>query len=331
MPKADEEVIDRGDIYLPDEEDEIVDDLDDDDEDLDDEDEELEEEEDEDLEEEEEEGPNEDDEDEGSDEDEDPVKEEDIKIPKSRLDQVLRQRDRERSIRENQDSKIEWLEKQLETLISTQRTKESEIKVPEVEYDFDTAENNYIEFVLQGDVKEAAALRREIDKARDQLYAKQVIAAKEDAAMEALNKAESSRDEERFQIMLEDITAEYDFLDDESENYNEKAVKMANNLMASYIQEGKSKSLALKLAVEDILPFYEKKEEKEVKTKLASKRKIDARRKAAKASSQQPPSSKSVKGKRTREINPSDISKMTEKQYRELSAKEKARLRGDIL
>ena len=326
MAKEEEEVVDRGDVYIPEDEDPKDEDY-----------EELEVEDDEEEDDESDEDSEDDDEsdedEEGEEDEEDDEEEEDDddrgnRIPRGRLNKVLRQRDEERELRLEQQQRMAWLEKQLESLIQKE-TKQQAPAEPEPEpYDFDSKEEQYIELILQGETKQATALRKEINKARDAEYKRQVSAAKEAAAEDAVNKAESSRDEERFQMLLEDITEEYAFLDDESDDYNEKAVRMANNLMASYIQDGKSKSMALKMAVEDILPFFEKKEE--VKAPV-SKRKTEARRKAAKASNQQPPSAKGVKGKKQREFDISDVEKMTERQFNELSAREKAKLRGDLV
>lgn len=337
MAKEEEELVDRGDVYLPEGHDE--DPADEDYEELegtDEDEEEDEDESDEDSEDDDESDEDEEDEEGKEDEEDDDDEEEEDddnrgnKIPRARLNQVLRQRDEERELRREQSARMEWLEKQLESLIQKE-TRQAAPKEPEPDpYDFDSAEEQYIELILQGETKQATALRKEINKARDVEYDRQVKAAKEAAAEDAVNKAESSRDEERFQMLLEDITEEYAFLDDQSDDYNEKAVRMANNLMASYIQDGKSKSMALKMAVEDILPYFEKPKQEE-ETPKPSKRKTEARRKAAKASSQQPPSSKGVKGKKQRDFDAGDIERMSEKQFKELTAREKAKLRGDIL
>lgn len=334
MAKEEEIIEDRGDAYLPDDDEsdggyeEVEEELEDeeDEEESDAEEDEESSEEDEDDSEDEE---SDDEEDEDEDDGEDDEDSKGNRIPRSRLNQVLRQRDAEREARAADRTRIEWLEKQLESMITTKTPPKQEEPEPEP-YDFDAAEEAYIEHILQGETKEAAKLRREINKAHDEEYKRQVTSARQSAAEEAVSKAEASRDEERFQMLLEDIVDEYDFLDDTSKAYNEKAVRMANNLMASYMQEGRNKTTSLKMAVEDIIPLFEKKKKGEEKP-TTPKRTVEARRKAAKASNQQPPSSKSKGGKEVRNFDAKDIERMSEKQYASLTAREKARLRGDVV
>lgn len=347
MAKEEEEYVDRGDVVTdPDLEEELDDeevtdldeeelededsdgegDQDDDDDDDSDESDDSDDDSDDEVE-EDEEDEEDDEEDEVADDDDDRGN----RIPRGRLNKVLRQRDEERELRQEQAARMEWLEKQLESMIQGQTVKK-EADTPEPDpYDFDSAEEQYIEHILAGETKEAIALRKQITEARNTEYQQQVKVAKEAAAEEAFSKAESTRDEERFQMLLEDITEEYSFFDDDSDDYNEKAVRMANNLMATYLHDGKSKSMALKLAVEDIIPYFETREDEKPVKRKAVKRKTQARRKAAKASNQQPPATRGVRGKREKGFDAADIANMPEKEFAKLTAREKAKARGDLL
>lgn len=336
---------DRGDLLEPvEDEDQLEDELDDEEvEELDDV--EDEEEDDSDVEDEDEDDGEEDSEDDDEDSDADEEQEtdeddseddesveeeeEDQRIPKSRLDQVIKQREEEKE-------RNLWLQEQLEAMIQRQTEVKEEVQEEVDEgppdFDFDEAESKYIELILEGEVKDAMALRREINKVRDEVYNYQIESVRKNVTSDAVDQTAKSLDEQRFNGLLTGYIKEYDFLNDESDNYNAKAVTMANKLMAGYLQEGKRKSEALKLAVDDILPFY-KVEEPEVKPKAgqADARKKQARKKAAKASQSQPPASKGRTGKARRNLDSVDIAKMSDRDYDSLTARERAKLRGDIV
>lgn len=334
MPPDNEDVVeDRGDEFVPpeleieDPEDEEIEDIDpeDDDEESEGEEEEEDDEDSEDdseddEEDEDEESDEEDDEDEG-DSDEGPEQ-----IPKPRFDQVLSQRDEERAHRK-------WLEQQLEALIKSQAqpepVEEEEDEGPP-DFDFDAAEEKYAELLLEGDPKAAAQLRRAINDASREVYAYQIETAKKAAKNEAVSETTNSLDEVRFTALISDYTDQYDFLNDQKEGYNEKAVTMANKLMASYVMEGKSKSEALTAAVNDVVPLFDREKPPVSKKEKTDARKRVARKKAAKASQQQPPAVKGAKGKASRKWTASDVLNMSEKEFDGLSAREKAKLRGDI-
>ena len=324
-----EEYEDRGDVFITEEEDDEVEELDSLDEDEDDESEDDDQDDsddsdddDDEYEDDGEDDSEDDDADESEDEDDSDDEDSEQRIPKGRLNQVLRQRDEERE-------RVRWLEDQLEVLIRgrgedvSEESEEEDTAPPE--YDFDEAESKYIELILEGEVKDATALRKEINKARDELYNYQIETARKSAKNDAVTETSNSLDEARFNTMLHGYVEEFDFLNDQSKAYNEKAVVMANKLMASYMAEGKTKSQALKAAVEDVTPLFEKK--KVEKTVTSDRTKI-ARKKAARASKAQPPVVKG-KGKTTRELKPSDIT--SEKVFNSLTAKEKAKLRGDFV
>lgn len=338
MSKEDEEVVeDRGDLVEPIEDEELdeeeVEELDDEDEDEEDEevgDDEEEEDEDEVASDEDEEDDEEDDED-GEDEDdqeEDEAGEDTQRIPKSRLDQVIKQREEERE-------RSAWLQEQLEAMIQRQTVQEEEAEEEEPvapEYDFDTAESKYIELILEGESDKATALRREISDARSAEYQFQIESVRKAATNDAVDRTTNSLDEQRFQTLLSGYVSEYDFLNDESDSYNAKAVTMANKLMASYLAEGELKSEALKKAVDDITPLYApaKKSAKATVDKGAVRKKA-ARRKAAKASRSQPPRSKGKTGKVKRSLDSVDVEKMSDRDWDTLTNREKAKLRGDIV
>jgi len=333
---ADEELEDRGDFIEDESEEEVVED-----ESSDDEDEELEpqeqEDEDEDEDAEEDESVSEDDEDEGSDEEdesedteegEDEVEEDpddtgNQRVPRSRLNQVIQQREEERA-------RAAWLEEQLETLIGQRQTPDAEPE-PKDEtplYDFDDAEERYGNFLLEGDTKQAGAVRKEMNGERDKLYQKQIDDVKAAMKVEASEASKASLEDDKFDTFLNKTFSARAYLDDASDDYNERAVKMANSLMTSYMKDGMTKTKALGQAVEDIAPLFE--EKPTLGKKKSTTRTKNARRKAAKANDQQPPStSRKSRGKGTRDLEDLRVDKLSEKDFNSLTKKELAILRGD--
>jgi len=333
----DDDYIDRGDLV-----DDDVDDLDDDDASSDEdeheeepdqtEDEADEDEDSDDDESEDEDSDNEDEDEEGDEDEEDDEGEEDgdegnQRIPRSRLNQVIQQR-------EDEKERSAWLEEQLEVLIKQRQgsTAPDEPAVVVPDYDFDTAEDKYGDLILEGSVKEASALRREISAEQGKLFEAQIAQVRTEAAEEAVKTSKASVEDGAFTTYLSDITAEKSYLDDSSDDYNERAVKMANSLMSSYIVEGYTKSEALALAVNDIGPLFETDEAEKPKLggkKSASDRDKKARKKSVKASSQQPPSPERRSGRKSINLDEIDVGKMTDKAFNSLTRKERAVLRGD--
>ena len=219
-----------------------------------------------------------------------------------------------------------WLEEQLELLIAKEAKAKEEPKDKESEpsYDYESNEAKYIDLIIEGETAAAARLRQEIDNARRLEMESRMKAARDEAAEDAFNRSELSRDEEKFLVELNKAKDKYPFLDDEDDSYNQEAVETINAAMAGFKASGKTNSVALKMAVNKFAKFYVSEE-----PKISSKRQKAGRKKAAKASNQQPP--KTVRGKKgvSKNLDSIDISKLSEKEFRNLTAREKKILRGD--
>ena len=302
---AEEEVIDRGDVIEPEDDIEGGEDTSP----------EVEEEEEEEAEEEPEE----------EEEAEEEVEEEDgnQRIPRSRLNQVIQQRDEEKQ-------RSAWLEDQLETLIKQRQAPEVEEPAETlVEYDFDSSESKYIELVLEGSIDDAGKLRREINTERDKIYSDQLASVKSSLSEEVKTSSAATAQDAKFEDFLDDTFSSKGYLDDASDDYNEQAVQMANRLMVGYMQEGVGKLDALDQAVKDIEPIFEK--PKESLGKKTSKRATEARKKASAADDNQPPSTeRRSSSKSARDLDEVNIGKMSEKDFNSLTKKELAVLRGDV-
>lgn len=247
-----------------------------------------------------------------------------IKIPKSRFDEVIAQREeaKERNL---------WLEAQLEKLINSQKANEivTPVKPKEPEYNFEEAEEKYVNLIIEGEIAKATKLRSEIDKARQASLTALISEITESVTSKVKSESSAVLDEEKFNTLIENFENKYKFLDTSSDEYNEEAVDTVNTLLAGYVAAGKSKAEGLRLAVNKVAPLYEKtKEIKDTKQSLGNKRKVEAGKKAAQAANSQPTKTKSV-STRTVDKETVNVAKMSEKEFAQLTEKEKRILRGD--
>jgi len=257
-----------------------------------------------------------DDEDEQDEQDDEEVE---IQIPKSRLDEVIAQR-------ESEKERSRWLEDQLETLINQTPTAPDVKAEPKEAYNFTGAEESYANLLIEGDIAKAASLRSTIDSERKKEMVEMINEIKESSSKEAASTSSAAIEDDRFSTMISNFENKHKFLDADSDNYNEEAVETVNTLLAGYQAAGKSKSQALKLAVGKVIPMFE--ETSTEKATLGKTKTKAARRKAAKASNAQPPKTSS-KGVKNRDTDSVDVSKLSERDFDKLTLKERRVLRGD--
>lgn len=241
-------------------------------------------------------------------------------IPKKRLDQVIAQR-------EELKNRNQLLEDQLAKLIelsskATTPTKTEQPVVEEPEYDFDAAEESYATLLIEGETSKAAKLRNEIERERDKYYRELILSVKSSALEEAKNNSSKIIEDERFEAIVGTFEAKYPFLDHNSDVYNEEAVDTINALMVGLQKKGMGKAVALKTAIDKVLPMYEvKAKPAPAKATLGEQRKKEAGVNAAKAASAQPPKTGAKKGEST-DMSKINISKMSEKDFNKLTEKE---------
>lgn len=276
----------------------------------------------------------EDDEDEGAEEDEDGSEEseddsvddaeesaevkDNIKIPKYRLDQEIDKRRAAIEAFEREAQRAAWLEEQLTKLIESKQSKVE----PESSFDFEQAEEQYIDLILEGKTKEAAQLRKDIESNR----VKQFQKIAEDAREEALKQSSSKLEDEKFQLLVENFESKHAFLNPKNKkSFNKEAVETINTFMAGFMAQGKSRIDALKSAVAKVAPMYESKS-----NKVANNRTVETRKKNIIASKKQPISVKSSRSS-MRDVDTIDVTKLSDKDWKQLTPKEKAILRGDLI
>lgn len=328
-----EEVLDRGDEFDPDQleeedefessvEDEEDDELDGEDEDEDDD---VDDEEDEDdIDEDEDEDDEDLGDDDSSDDSEDGEKDKG-RIPRSRLNEVIAQRDAERAERERALERADRLEAMVEKLISSNATGKDEDVEKAPKYDFDAAEEKYIDLILEGEVKEALQLRKEINQAKEDEFKNTIESVRTSTTDSVLS-------ESKFDAAVEAMEAKYPFLNYDSDDYNEEAVESVNALMSGYMSSGISKVEALNKAVKQMAPIYEKEPEAD-KEKLGGKPKRkptpkNDRKRNAKAAKAQPSKSPGRKAG-TEDLDTIQVSKLSDRDFSKLTDREKRILRGD--
>jgi len=240
------------------------------------------------------------------------------KIPKSRLDAVIKQR-------EEAKERAAWLEEQLSKLIAKQSEVEK-VKEPEVPaFDFDQAEEDYITFIIEGETAKASKLRSEINKARQAETVRLVNSIKESSSAEAKTLSEARIEEERFKNLVEALEVKHPYLNNKHKDFNEEAVETVNTLLAGYIAAGKSRSEGLKLAIAKVNPMYEK--QNKPKT-VAETRTKEAGKKAVIAAKSQPIKTRSSTSSAV-DAKALNVLKMSERDFNSLTDKEKRLLRGD--
>ena len=248
----------------------------------------------------------------------------DNRVPKSRLDRVIAQR-------EEQKDRADYAEEQLAQALKNQVTAapaKQEAQLPEYDYlakslEADTA-------LLAGDQDTAAKIRVEIQ----QQQKKELLAELKAETSNAVEAGKQGTSEVIMQAkvdtLVEDLEAEYPFLDQEAESYNEEALATVNSLMAGYITQGEPHDVALALAVKKILPLY-RDDEPSNKEALGQKRTKKARKRAVDANNKQPPKSRGSRSGKDSSVDDVKVESLNEKQYKTLTKKEKAILRGDII
>lgn len=253
-------------------------------------------------------------------EEEDPKEsEEEARIPKSRLDQVLSQRDAERE-------RTQWLESQLEKLIEQGGTTKAEEEQEVDPFDYDAAESKYGELLFEGETDKAAQVRSLINRSRQEDMEAMIAKITNEVTDKASTQSTAQFENSKFDDLVESYEGLYPFLDSSSPKHDESKVDMVNTLLAGYVAQGKTKREGLRLAVKNVVP---KGDPKADKTSLGNKERTKAsRQKKADTSNRQPPKTRSAKMK---SVNTEDVmvSKLSERDYNKLSLRERKILRGD--
>lgn len=236
-------------------------------------------------------------------------KQKEPRIPKSRFDEAV-QKEREKAIRAEERSK--YLEEQIERLIALQQqVAPKQESQAEPEYDFDAAEEQYVELLLQGDTKEAAQLRSQINREKDKWVKNLVQEVSKQAKEEAQKETKRLSESDKVNIVITEALAKYSFLDVNSEDYDEDLVEEINYVAQGYEQrKGMTASEALKKAIQRLV--------KEEPKKVVSSKAKEAKEKKVASMKQQPPTMESAKGIKDKKSTDFDFENMSQAEFRKL-------------
>ena len=115
----------------------------------------------------------------------------------------------------------------------------------------------------------------------------------------------SLSEKDKKDLVIQEAISKYKFLDSEHESYNENLVKKINYLSAGYESEGQTPSVALKTAIEELVPKIEKKEQVKPTKK-------------AEVMQKQPPKAESSKKVKQKSFDDYDWEEMSQADFRKL-------------
>ena len=147
-------------------------------------------------------------------------------IPKDRFDQVNERR-------KTAERKLQEFESQ----------KSAQTKAAENAYDFDAAEERYMDAVLDGNKDLAKATRREIDAGRREGYLAEFRQV-------ATDTYQGARVKETVDTVIDSAVARYEVLDDTHANFNAEIVGEVDAYYSGFMAKGMSAVEALKKAID---------------------------------------------------------------------------------
>lgn len=139
------------------------------------------------------------------------------RIPKSRFDQVNERR-------KLAEQRLRELEAELEA--------SKKVQQPGIEFDFDTAEQQYMEAVVDGEFDTAKSIRTSIRNAERQALANQALKLRDEAT-------EGARKNLALDAKVAELQAEFPVFDQESESFDEVVTAEALDIYTGLVSTGK--------------------------------------------------------------------------------------------
>ena len=253
---------------------------------------------------------------------EDPEPEEDPKkkqhmIPKDRLDQELAKR-----------RQLENKLKELEEKVGSEKTETT------VDFDFDEAETNYMNAILDGETEKAKKIRSEI-----RLMERQQLQNELQTSMQ--RSSQQTQAQIRLESAVKEVVSVYPQLDLNAAEADQNLINETNELMSGFMSQGYDPVDALNKAVgyttrslginmdADQPAVIPNAETRDLSIEKSAKRRQESAEKREKAQTQQPPKL-SGESQRSRDDNVVDIFKMSDKDWNNLSDEQMRKLRGDF-
>ena len=250
--------------------------------------------------------------------------EKEARIPKSRFDEAV---GKERDAREAAERRAQELERQLAERAA--QVTETE-QVAELEKGIEALEVQYQELLLDGNTTEAAKIMRQIRVAERQI-------ATAEAETRAVSRTQQVLEQERFNVTIARLEADYPELNPQSEGYDQDLVDLVLAKQGALIRaQGMSPSEAIAKAADDVAKrFLVRTPAAPEKKGLApqSDRTKQAVDKALTAQKSQPPSLKEagMDSDKLGEKDLPDVTKMTADEFDALPEATQARLLGNLV
>jgi hypothetical protein len=238
-------------------------------------------------------------------------------IPKTRFDEALtKARRREEQLQE----KIKALEGQ-----NTSAKQTSD--VAKMQEEIEALQDEYEDLIMDGKKDAARAVRKKVDKMRDDLYEVRTSAKTDqarNAAIEQLN----------FDAALANVEATYGKVNPDSPDFDEDTTEEVAVLLEAFVAKGMARHTALTKAVKYVLGEPPKAEGENDAEAIRKQRAKDARKAAADAAEKTPASAAKV-GLDSDKAGGSgkhgiDVLKLTQEQFDKLDEETIAELRGDF-
>lgn len=191
-------------------------------------------------------------------------------------------------------------------------------------YDFDAAEDRYMDALLDGDKAAAAKIRNEIRAAEQRRFEEQSALTAKQAADEELRRRDAAEEQAVAGKVLAAALAKYPFLDHESDAADADAIEDVIARRDLYMRQGMPFAKALATAVEKVGPRYAPQDAPAKSPRTATteqiKRNLERERRI--------PAAMPGVGERGKDI---DYATLSEDEFDALSEQDKRKARGDFV
>ena len=253
-------------------------------------------------------------------EEEEPVDEEEdeeaITVPKARFDEVQRKaRD-----------KITALEGRLKTLEAAKYQETDQGKLEALEAEIEAEQDKYEDLIMEGEVKEARAVRKAYTIKQKQLNALTLQANSQLTSSAAVEQT-------RFDIKLAQFEAQHPEINPDADEFDEAVAEEVGEVLSAFKARGYTATAALHKAVHYVLPETSAAAPKKDPNVVRDQRSIKARKKVTNLVKKSPPDLRG-KGKNSdkggRDDGLPDVSKMSMEDFDKLTEAQLRELREDV-
>lgn len=195
-------------------------------------------------------------------------------------------------------------------------------------YDFDAAEDRYMDALMDGNKEDAAKIRKEIRGEEQKQFSQQSATTVKQATDAEMQRREAEAETAAAQQVMSAAVTKYPFLDHKGEEHDADAIEEVIARRDLYMKKGMTFSKALAIAVEKVAPRYAPKEQEEA---LKPNNKISATAEQINrnlAREKRIPAAMPGVGERGKDI---DYANISEDEFDALSEQDKRKARGDFV